>query len=171
MEKENKFAETLKSLLKNRGITLETLAHELGTTRQAIHQYTSGKTYPKYDTLIKIADFLDVSTDYLLTGITPIKATSKLLKLSEEAVKNIMALSPDEALALSDSFSDSFTEDFEDFEDSAFSNPYKDKIEKITPELMDIQTQLNGFKTMMNKYFDLCSKFKDLVLEKAESDN
>lgn len=168
MEKKIKFAETLRELLQARGITLETLAHELGTTRQAIHQYTSGKTYPKYETLIKIADFFDVSTDYLLTGITPIKATSKLLKLSEEAVKNIMALSPDEALALSDSFSDSFTEKFGD---SEFPNPYKDKIEEVPLELMEIQTQLNDLKAMMNRYFDLCSKIKDLVLEEAESHN
>ena len=47
------------------------LADYLGCTVQAINQYKQGTSFPKTENLIKIADFLGVSVDYLLgqTGV------------------------------------------------------------------------------------------------------
>jgi transcriptional regulator with XRE-family HTH domain len=52
-------------------ITQENIAEATGKTRQTVSQYVNGKSEPGYDTLVKIADYFDVSVDYLIgrTGI------------------------------------------------------------------------------------------------------
>lgn len=45
--------------------TQEEIASILNITRATYANYESGKTQPDFDTLIKIADFYDVSLDYL----------------------------------------------------------------------------------------------------------
>lgn len=42
------------------------VADFLGITRQGYGSYESGKTEPDHDTLIRIADYFEVSTDYLV---------------------------------------------------------------------------------------------------------
>ncbi len=59
------------SLRKNAGYTQEELAKKLNITRSALSQYELGSRNPDYDLLIKIADFFEVSTDYLLRGVDP----------------------------------------------------------------------------------------------------
>lgn len=49
--------------------TQQDLADLLGITRPAYTAYEAGKRHPDYEGLIKIADFYNVSTDYLL-GVT-----------------------------------------------------------------------------------------------------
>lgn len=44
------------------------MATKLNITRSALSQYELGTRNPDYDLLIKIADFFDVSIDYLLRG-------------------------------------------------------------------------------------------------------
>ncbi|MGM0816005.1 MAG: helix-turn-helix domain-containing protein [Bacillota bacterium] len=56
------------SLRKQAGLTQEELAKKLNVTRSALSQYELGTRDPNYDLLIKIANFFDVTTDYLLTG-------------------------------------------------------------------------------------------------------
>ena len=67
-EKANRpFARVLRSLLAEPPITSQAqLAEILGKTQQAIGQYVSGKSEPGYDVLIAIADYFQVSVDYLL---------------------------------------------------------------------------------------------------------
>ena len=85
---ENKFPETLRFLLQQRGITYAILAEAIGVTKQAISQYTNGKTTPNYPMLIKIASYFGVSLDYLITGQNPEnKILSKELGLSEGALQ------------------------------------------------------------------------------------
>lgn len=48
------------------------LKDHLGCTVQAINQYKQGTAFPKTENLIKIADFYQVSVDYLL-GITDVR--------------------------------------------------------------------------------------------------
>ena len=100
------FADNLKFLIKTRNIRLDKIAGDIGITKQAISNYTTGKTFPKPEILVKIADFFGVSLDFLLTGKTQVQMASKLLKLSEKAIENIIALPPDAAQGLSDSFDD-----------------------------------------------------------------
>lgn len=56
----------LKSLRTHRNITQSDLAKRIGVARTTYAMYEQGQREPDYDTLQKIADFYDVSTDYLL---------------------------------------------------------------------------------------------------------
>lgn len=57
----------LGGLLKERKITQTQLAKETGLNRETVNQFVLGRT-PKTETLLKIADYLNVSTDFLLGG-------------------------------------------------------------------------------------------------------
>ena len=60
------FAEKLKNLRKCKKITQEELAKIINVERSSIGKYESANTIPSNDTLIKIAEYFNVSTDYLL---------------------------------------------------------------------------------------------------------
>lgn len=64
-----KFNERLKMLRYEIGITQKELGEKIGVGRTTISEYESGKIVPKQDGLIKIAEYFNVSVDYL-TGIT-----------------------------------------------------------------------------------------------------
>ncbi|HHV73076.1 MAG TPA: helix-turn-helix domain-containing protein [Thermoanaerobacterium sp.] len=66
------FGERLSQLRKEKGLTQEELAKALNMTRSSLSLYEIGKRDPDTDTLKKIADFFNVSTDYLL-GQTDIR--------------------------------------------------------------------------------------------------
>ena len=57
-------------LRKHNAMTQEELADVLGTTRQAISKWESGKSLPDIDYVIKIGEHFGVSMDYLLLGRT-----------------------------------------------------------------------------------------------------
>ena len=65
----------LKERIKNSRIaakmTQEELARAVGKTRNAVTQWESGASRPRLNTLEKIAEALEVSVDWLLTGNTP----------------------------------------------------------------------------------------------------
>ena len=56
----------LKELRLSKGLTTTQLAAELKCTNQTISHYERGDREPSKDILIKIADYFDVSVDYLL---------------------------------------------------------------------------------------------------------
>lgn len=58
--------ERIKELRKEKSITMKRLGEIIGVSEGAVSQYENGKRQPDYDILKKIADFFDVSTDYLL---------------------------------------------------------------------------------------------------------
>ena len=49
-----------------RGIKLQEMADSLHITLHTLQRYESGGRSPTFETLVKIADILDVPTDYLL---------------------------------------------------------------------------------------------------------
>lgn len=61
-------------LMKNNNVTAATLTRELNLNHSAINNWTSGKAKPSADALSKIADYFNVSVDYLL-GRTEIRET------------------------------------------------------------------------------------------------
>lgn len=73
------FPLALRHLMDERSINQETLAIETGKTRQTISQYVNGISEPGYDTLVKIANFFNVSTDYLL-GISETKTQNQSIQ-------------------------------------------------------------------------------------------
>ncbi len=56
----------LKFLREKKGLTQQRLAIELNMNQNTVSRYESGKRQADYATLIKIADYFDVSLDYLL---------------------------------------------------------------------------------------------------------
>ena len=60
------FPTRLKELMEKKNIRNTTLGSSLGKSKQSISQYRSGLIEPTLDTLIKIADVLDTTIDYLV---------------------------------------------------------------------------------------------------------
>lgn len=60
------FCERLNAIRKQRGITAQQMADILHTGLRNYRKYESGDAKPTLEALVKIADTLDVSTDYLL---------------------------------------------------------------------------------------------------------
>lgn len=60
------FARRVKELRKEKGKKQNEMAEYLGVTLRAYQYYESATNYPNIPGLLKLADFFDVSTDYLL---------------------------------------------------------------------------------------------------------
>ncbi len=56
----------LKQLRRQRGISQLKLAMDLGLNQNSISRYESGEREADYQTLIRLADYFNVSVDYLL---------------------------------------------------------------------------------------------------------
>ena len=63
---DNKLGERLKDTRKSAGKTQEQVAAFLGVTRGAYSHLENNRNEPDNETLIKLADYFDVSVDYLL---------------------------------------------------------------------------------------------------------
>ena len=60
------FAQRVKQLRKNKHLTGEQLCNILGITKTGISYWENGRSVPDNVMLLKLADFFDVSIDYLL---------------------------------------------------------------------------------------------------------
>lgn len=60
------FGQRLSELRKERGYTQKTFAQELGVTERCIRAYENGTRHPDFNGLITLADYFDVSLDYLV---------------------------------------------------------------------------------------------------------
>ena len=67
------FPERLRSLMAKEKITQAAVADHLGICRETVNAYVRGKNEPCLQRLIMIAQYLDVSTDYLLGNTTVVK--------------------------------------------------------------------------------------------------
>ena len=72
------FGERLRRLRKEHDITQGQLAEVIGVVPSAVGKYERiPQSYPSVEALIKIADYFNVSTDYLLMGSEPSKEEVK----------------------------------------------------------------------------------------------
>lgn len=79
------FGERLTNVLQDKEISQITLSQKLGVTQQAVNRWCKNKTEPDNNMIVKIAQYLDISTDYLLGND---KKTSKY----EEELKEKLLL-------------------------------------------------------------------------------
>ena len=92
------FPTAISSLLKERKITPGELAGHLGVTRQTVSNYCLGQTTPSFQLLCEIADFFDVSTDFLLgrtdvqSPSVEIQAISASTGLTEHTIETLQLL-------------------------------------------------------------------------------
>lgn len=78
-----KFATRLTALREERKLTQKELAEKLGLSSSAISMYEIGKREPDFETLELIADYFNVSMDYLI-GKEDIATQIDLIELREE---------------------------------------------------------------------------------------
>ena len=67
------FPERLRSLMAKEKISQTALANHLGISSASVSAYVCGKNEPRFRYLVMIAQYLDVSTDYLLGNTTVVK--------------------------------------------------------------------------------------------------
>ena len=60
------FPNRLKELRKAKGVTHKTMVDYLGVGLRTYQHYEYGDREPNFETLTKLADYFEVSTDYLL---------------------------------------------------------------------------------------------------------
>lgn len=61
-------ADRIQSLRKEKGISQEELAEQVGVSRQAVSKWESEQSSPEVDKIILLSDYFGVTTDYLLKG-------------------------------------------------------------------------------------------------------
>lgn len=107
------FAKRLKELRLCKDLSLKKLASDLGVTAQSLSLYETGQRAINIDLLKKIAEYFNVSSDYLLglsdaaTNDADLKAVCDYTGLSEDAVRELNftvdSISQPEALDLEES--------------------------------------------------------------------
>jgi transcriptional regulator with XRE-family HTH domain len=88
-----KFGENLRKLRDRHDMTQEALGKLLNVTQSTIAYYESGKKQPTLETLIIIADYFEVSTDFLLNRTNRISTASEISKPDIELLNKINKLS------------------------------------------------------------------------------
>lgn len=58
--------ENLRKIREKRNINQLKIAMDIGITQESISKYENGNAFPSKDVLIKLADYLNCSIDYLL---------------------------------------------------------------------------------------------------------
>ena len=67
-------ADRIQSLRKAKGMSQEELADKVGVSRQSVSKWESEQAAPDLDKIVIMSDIFEVTTDYLLKGIEPVKA-------------------------------------------------------------------------------------------------
>lgn len=99
METKNIFAKRLVDLREAKGISQQILADALGVTRQSLSLYEKAERTVNIELLVKIANYFNVSTDYLL-GLSDIQSIDtdmhiacKTTGLNEKAIQSLQYMS------------------------------------------------------------------------------
>lgn len=66
-------ADRILTLRKSKGMSQEELADAVGVSRQAVSKWESEQATPDLEKVVIMSDIFDVTTDYLLKGIEPVK--------------------------------------------------------------------------------------------------
>ena len=70
-EKKMKLSDRILELRRQKGISQEELADQLGVSRQAVSKWESEQSTPDIDKIILMSEYFGTTTDYLLKGIEP----------------------------------------------------------------------------------------------------
>lgn len=84
-------ADRIQSLRKAKGISQEQLADQIGVSRQAVSKWESEQSTPDLDKIILLSDFFEVTTDYLLKGIEPVKDNREKSKVLTSKILYIVS--------------------------------------------------------------------------------
>lgn len=94
--------ERILELMKEKGVTASELTSSIEINNSAISEWKKGKSKPGTEAIIKIAQYFEISTDYLLTGNDAVESdTKKELTRRDQLVQeihNIIKTVPDDKL-------------------------------------------------------------------------
>lgn len=65
------FIDRVEKLIEKSGVTKKDFAAKIGITQQAIYDWKKRQTIPSADIAVKIANYLNTSVEYLVTGSEP----------------------------------------------------------------------------------------------------
>lgn len=85
------FCEKLRMLIEERGITQKQVAVDLSMAASTMGGYVQGNSEPDFDTLVRLADYFEVSTDYLLGHPSAGKSVSE-----DELLRVFRAMTPEQ---------------------------------------------------------------------------
>ena len=169
------FSQRLRELIEKNNLTLPELAMQINTTRQSIGQWKNGDTVPNIIMLKSIAEFFNVSADYLLgltentsTNISEIGISNKT-GFSTSTVENILNLSAEHKTILdkiiNELLKSDLLEKFEELKenniklinlyqtDSIYNKLVED--EELTYNTIDNADELNGKFIFKDEYSKL----------------
>ena len=81
-----RFEEKIVELRKQKGLSQEELAEQLGVSRQAISRWELGQTLPDIPNLLQLCEMFGVSADYL------VRDEEQAAEKSDQSVKTIAKL-------------------------------------------------------------------------------
>ena len=97
-------AKNIKNTAKGKNITMTKLLNDLQINKSLIYQMTTRGSMPALDTLNRIADYLGVSTEFLITGkeksTTPEGVVLDLTPRQEDVATLVQNLTDDQAAAI-----------------------------------------------------------------------
>lgn len=82
--------ENLRIIREKRNINQQKIAVELEISQESISKYETGKAFPSKDILIKLADYLNCSIDYLLGRTENPKMNIDNVFNSDEKIENLI---------------------------------------------------------------------------------
>ena len=85
-------SERLQELRKKNEDSQEQLADKLGVSRQAVSKWESGQGSPDLSNVLKISEIYEVSTDYILKGISPVQQPEKTKKRMDANTKKALSI-------------------------------------------------------------------------------
>ncbi len=86
------FGKKLFKLRKEKGMSQENLAEQIGTTRQAISKWENNQGFPEVEKLLQLSNVFEVSVDYLLKDDKTINCSNeKGYYVSKELAKGYIA--------------------------------------------------------------------------------
>lgn len=74
----------LRTLRKNKGLSMKELGEIIGVAESTVSQYETGKREPDFETLLKLGEYFNVTVDYLLRGDSPSKTKTPTLTKKDE---------------------------------------------------------------------------------------
>ena len=132
-----RFRDLMDNTVNNGRITQSQIADYIGISRQAISQYYTGVSIPSFETLLKIADFFKVTTDYLLgrsdTSVVRIYTTPKL---SDRTMHTLYSMTEEE---------------IEIIDSLICSRFFKDLLTAIQENIKLTQAEINHIESILNK--------------------
>lgn len=82
--------ENLRKIREKRNINQLKIAMDIGITQESISKYETGNAFPSREILIKLADYLNCSIDYLLNRTDNPNMNKEKISKKDEKIENLI---------------------------------------------------------------------------------